>query len=183
MSDIRPPCGAGHPFPSNMNVKSRVSHGHLKCIWRINRNSLKVLGCRNVHAGHRRCWPHCCGEHSIEPVTFDAFYLSPDWPAPPKKGQPPRSPSPSKEIAMTILNSNSSYPATPPAVRRAFGIFMARLARRINGWIAAVIAHRQRQANLVVLRHLSVGELKGIGLHRGAIEATLSKLTRPPLRI
>ncbi len=45
-------CSAGHPFPSNMNVNSRVSHEHLKSIWRINRNSLKVLGCHTVHAGH-----------------------------------------------------------------------------------------------------------------------------------
>jgi uncharacterized protein YjiS (DUF1127 family) len=67
---------------------------------------------------------------------------------------------------MTILNSNSNYAATPPAIRRAFGIFLARLARRINGWIAAVIAHREYQANLVVLRSFGDRELKDIGLHR-----------------
>jgi hypothetical protein len=27
-----------------MNVKNSVSHEHLKCIWRINRNSLKYWG-------------------------------------------------------------------------------------------------------------------------------------------
>jgi len=63
---------------------------------------------------------------------------------------------------MTILNSNSSYSAAPPAIRRAFGIFLARLARLINGWIAAVIAHREYQANLVVLRSFSDRELKDI---------------------
>ena len=70
---------------------------------------------------------------------------------------------------MTILNSNSNYAATPPAIRRAFGIFLARLARLINRWIAAVIAHREYQANLVVLRGFGDRELKDIGLSRGEI--------------
>ena len=70
---------------------------------------------------------------------------------------------------MTILNSHSNYSTTPPAFRRAFGILLARLARFINRWIAAVIAHREHQANLVVLRRLSDRELKDIGLYRGAL--------------
>jgi hypothetical protein len=37
-----------HDATSN---RKRFSHEHLKCISRINRNSLKVLGCRNVHDG------------------------------------------------------------------------------------------------------------------------------------
>jgi len=65
-------------------------------------------------------------------------------------------------MTMTILNSNSSYAANPPAIRRAFGIFLARLARFINGWVAAMIAHREYQANLVVLRSFSDRELKDI---------------------
>jgi uncharacterized protein YjiS (DUF1127 family) len=72
---------------------------------------------------------------------------------------------------MTILNSNSSYSTTPPAIRRAFGIFLARLARLINGWIAAMIAHREYQANLVVQRSLSDRELKDVGLNRGEADA------------
>ena len=83
---------------------------------------------------------------------------------------------------MTLLNSNSSYPAAPPAIRRAFRIFLARLARHINGWIAAVIAHRERQANLVVLRHLSDRELKDIGLHRGEIGEALTEAAKARLR-
>jgi len=128
MSDIRHPLQR-RSFPSNMNVKSRASHEHLKYIWRINRNSLKVLCCRTVHArtAERR------GAASL-----------------------------SKEMTMTILNSNSNYAATPPAIRRVFGIFLARLARLINRWIAAVIAHREYQANLVVLRSFSDRELKDI---------------------
>ena len=83
---------------------------------------------------------------------------------------------------MTILNSNSSYPAAPPAIRRAFGIFLARLARLINGWIAAMIAHREYEANLVVLRSLSDRELKDIGLNRGEVGEALAEAAKTRLR-
>ena len=83
---------------------------------------------------------------------------------------------------MTTLNSHSNYSATPPAIRRAFGIFLARLARLINRWIAGVIAHRERQANLVVLRHLNDRELKDIGLHRGEIGESLAEAAKARLR-
>ena len=83
---------------------------------------------------------------------------------------------------MTILNSNSNYAATPPAIRRAFGIFLARLARLINRWIAAVIAHREYQANLVVLRSLGDRELKDIGLSRGEIGEPLADAAKARLR-
>jgi uncharacterized protein YjiS (DUF1127 family) len=84
---------------------------------------------------------------------------------------------------MTILNSHSSYSATPPAFRRAFGIFLTRLARFINRRIAAVIAHREHQANLVVLRRLSDRELKDIGLHRGELGDALAEAAKVRLRM
>src|SRR2546430_701440 len=56
---------------------------------------------------------------------------------------------------MTMLNNPSPYAVTAPGVRRGAAVFLARLARLINQWIAAVIAHRERQAALVALRHLS----------------------------
>jgi uncharacterized protein YjiS (DUF1127 family) len=83
---------------------------------------------------------------------------------------------------MTILNSNSNYAATPPAIRRAFGIFLARLARLINRRIAAVIAHREYQANLVVLRSFGDRELKDIGLSRGEIGEPLADVAKARLR-
>jgi uncharacterized protein YjiS (DUF1127 family) len=109
---------------------------------------------------------------------FDGFHLSPDWPAPPQKRPSAVERSLSKEIAMTILNSHSSYSTALPAFRRAFGIFLARLARFINRWIAAVIAHREHQANLVVLRSLSDRELKDIGLHRGELGDALAEAAK-----
>jgi uncharacterized protein YjiS (DUF1127 family) len=41
-----------------------------------------------------------------------------------------------------------------------------------------MIAHREYQANLVVLRHLSDRELKDIGLHRGEIAEGLAAKAR-----
>jgi uncharacterized protein YjiS (DUF1127 family) len=83
---------------------------------------------------------------------------------------------------MTLLNSHSSYAATPPAVRRAFGFFLARLARLINRWIAAVIAHREYQANLVALRSHGDRELKDMGLSRGQIGEPLAEAAKARLR-
>ena len=56
---------------------------------------------------------------------------------------------------MTMLNNTSPYAATAPGIRPAAAIFLARLGRVMNRWIAAVIAHRERQAALFALRHLS----------------------------
>jgi uncharacterized protein YjiS (DUF1127 family) len=60
---------------------------------------------------------------------------------------------------------------------------LARLARAINRWVAAVIAHREHQANLVVLRSLSDRELKDIGLRRGEIGEALAEAAKARLRM
>jgi len=46
------------------------------------------------------------------------------------------------------------------------GLFV-RLKRFVDGRVAAVLAHRERQAAMFVLRHFSDRELKDIGLCRG----------------
>jgi uncharacterized protein YjiS (DUF1127 family) len=76
---------------------------------------------------------------------------------------------------MTMLNNISPYAATLPGIRRGVAIFLARLGRLINQWIAAVIAHRERQAALVALRHLSDRDLKDIGICRGDIGDALAE--------
>jgi len=76
---------------------------------------------------------------------------------------------------MTMLNNTSPYAVTAPGVRRGAAILLARLGRLINGWIAALIAHRERQAALVVLRHLSDRDLKDIGIYRGEIGDALAE--------
>jgi uncharacterized protein YjiS (DUF1127 family) len=83
--------------------------------------------------------------------------------------------SPSKEIAMTMLNNTSTYVATAQGVRRGAAIFLARLGRLINRWIAAMIARREREAALAMLRHLSDRDLKDIGICRGDIGDALAE--------
>jgi uncharacterized protein YjiS (DUF1127 family) len=76
---------------------------------------------------------------------------------------------------MTLLNNISPYTATAPGVRRSVARFLARTGRLINRWIAAMIAHRERQAALVALRHLSDRDLKDIGVYRGEIGDALAE--------
>jgi uncharacterized protein YjiS (DUF1127 family) len=52
---------------------------------------------------------------------------------------------------------------------------LARLGNLINRWVAAVIAHRERQAALVALRHLSDRDLQDIGLYRNEIGDALAE--------
>ena len=75
---------------------------------------------------------------------------------------------------MTMLNNTSPYAATAPGIRRGAAGFLARLGRLINRWIAAAIAHRERQAALVTLRHLSDRDLKDIGIYRNEIGDALA---------
>ena len=65
---------------------------------------------------------------------------------------------------MTMLNTAPRYAA--PTIRRGAAFFLARLGRLVNRWIAALIAHRERQASLVALRYLSDRDLKDIGINR-----------------
>jgi uncharacterized protein YjiS (DUF1127 family) len=81
-------------------------------------------------------------------------------------------------MTMTMLNNAANYSATPAAIRRAIRFFMTGLGRLINGWIAAVIAHRERQANLVVLRSLSDRDLRDIGLDRCQIGEGLAEAAK-----
>jgi uncharacterized protein YjiS (DUF1127 family) len=70
---------------------------------------------------------------------------------------------------MSMLNNASGQFATSSAIRDSIRSCRTWLARLINGWIAAMIAHREHQANLFVLRHFSDKELKDIGLYRNQI--------------
>ena len=60
---------------------------------------------------------------------------------------------------MSMLNNTSGQFATSTAIRDSSDPCRTWLARRINGWIAAMIAHREYQANLFMLRHFTDREL------------------------
>jgi len=68
----------------------------------------------------------------------------------------------------------SDIATTTPFIRRRFSIFLARLGRHVNRWIAAAIARRERQAALVVLRHFINRDLQDIGIRRYQIGDALA---------
>ena len=68
---------------------------------------------------------------------------------------------------MTIANDTSIYSsAAPGAFRKTIRKATRRLGRLVNNWIAALIAHREYQAQLTLLRSLTDRELRDIGLDR-----------------
>ena len=79
---------------------------------------------------------------------------------------------------MSMLNNISGQFATSTAIRDSIRSWRTRLAHFINSWIAAMIAHREHQANLFVLRHFSDKELKDIGLYRNQIGEGLAEAAK-----
>ena len=77
--------------------------------------------------------------------------------------------------AMTTLNNTSSDSVIPVAFKRSLRFFAIRLARRINDWVSAVIAHREQQAQRFVLHSLSDRDLKDFGLNRLQIDEGLAE--------
>ena len=82
---------------------------------------------------------------------------------------------------MTMLNTIPHYAA--PGIRRGAAVALARLGRLVNRWIAAFIAHRERQANLVALRRLSDRDLNDIGICRCEICEALEERERARQRM
>jgi uncharacterized protein YjiS (DUF1127 family) len=74
---------------------------------------------------------------------------------------------------MTMLNATPRQATAPAYIRRRMDILLARVGRLINGWVAAAIARRERQAALYMLRRFSDRELKDIGLCRGDLDYRL----------
>jgi uncharacterized protein YjiS (DUF1127 family) len=78
---------------------------------------------------------------------------------------------------MSILDSISDF-STPIAIRRSIKTFARGFSRVINNLVAAIIAQREYQANLAILRCLTDRELRDIGLERGQIGAGLAAAAR-----
>jgi uncharacterized protein YjiS (DUF1127 family) len=83
---------------------------------------------------------------------------------------------------MSLLNHTSGFSAGSFAIRRSLRHFWRSVFRAINNAIAAVIAQREQQANLAVLRRFSDRELRDIGLSRGQIGAGLAEAAKERLR-
>ena len=77
---------------------------------------------------------------------------------------------------MSMLNNTSSTFIATGAIRSTFRSWQAWLGRAINGFVAKLIAQREHQANLVILRKLGDRELMDMGINRtqvgdGLVEA------------
>ena len=88
---------------------------------------------------------------------------------------------------MTTLNSTSSHfarsAARPSPTYRKARFYLKSLAHMINGWIAAAIALRERQANLCILRKLGDRELRDMGLSRSQIGEGLREAAKDRARL
>jgi uncharacterized protein YjiS (DUF1127 family) len=83
---------------------------------------------------------------------------------------------------MSMLNSTSEFSSAPFAIRRSLRVFGRSVFRAINNAIAAIIAQREQQANLTVLRKMSDRDLRDIGLARSEIGAGLAQAAKERMR-
>ena len=79
---------------------------------------------------------------------------------------------------MSMLNNTSGNFVTSTAIFDSVRSWRRWLGHLINDWIAALIARREHQANLFMLRHLSDKELKDIGLHRSQVGEGLTEAAK-----
>jgi uncharacterized protein YjiS (DUF1127 family) len=82
---------------------------------------------------------------------------------------------------MSILSNITD--TTPIAVQTSTRRFARVIARLVNNFVAAIIAQRERQANLAILRALSDRELRDIGLARSQIAGDLAGAAKERARL
>jgi uncharacterized protein YjiS (DUF1127 family) len=78
---------------------------------------------------------------------------------------------------MSML-SNITDLSTTPRVQRSMRLLSRGILRIVNNFVAAVIARREYQANLAILRSLSDRELWDIGLSRSQIAGGLAEAAK-----
>ena len=83
---------------------------------------------------------------------------------------------------MSMLNSTSEFSASPIAIMRSLRAFGRGISRAVNNAVAAIIAQREHQAQLTILRQLSDRELRDIGLSRSDIGAGLAQAAKDRTR-
>lgn len=83
---------------------------------------------------------------------------------------------------MSMLNDISDFSASPSAMARSLRALGRSSFRAVNNAVAAIIAQRERQAQMTVLRRLSDRELRDIGLSRSNIGAGLAQAARERTR-
>jgi uncharacterized protein YjiS (DUF1127 family) len=88
------------------------------------------------------------------------------------------------ETTMSLLNHTSDYSSAPFLIRRSIRSFGRGIFRAINTAIAVLIAQREHQANLTILRNFTDRELRDIGLSRNQIGiAGLAEAAKDRMRV
>jgi len=77
-----------------------------------------------------------------------------------------------------MLNSTSDFTSTPVAFRKSMKVLARGFFRAVNNAVAAIIAQREYQANLAILRSFTDRELRDIGLDRSRIGAGMAEAAR-----
>ena len=81
------------------------------------------------------------------------------------------------------MSITSDFSATQVSIQRSVRVLGRGIFRAINNAIAALIAQREQQANLTILRSFSDRELRDIGLSRSQIGiAGLAEAAKERLR-
>ena len=76
---------------------------------------------------------------------------------------------------MIMLSNTTNLSATSLTIQRSTRLFTRSIFRIVNNFVAAIVAQRERQANLIILRSLSDRDLKDIGLCRNQIGGDLTE--------
>jgi len=79
-------------------------------------------------------------------------------------------------VHMSILSNITD--TTPVAVQTSTRLLARGIVRVVNNFVAAIIAQREHQANLTILRTLSDRELRDMGLTRGQIGLSLAEAAK-----
>jgi uncharacterized protein YjiS (DUF1127 family) len=83
---------------------------------------------------------------------------------------------------MSIL-SNIAESTTPVAIQRSIGLLTLGFFRIVNNFVASIIAQREHQANLTVLRSLTDRDLRDMGLSRGQLGGGLAEAAKERARL
>ena len=83
---------------------------------------------------------------------------------------------------MSMLNHTSDFSSAPFLIRRSIRSFGRSVSRAVNNAIAAIIAQREHQAQMTILRQLSDRDLRDVGLSRSSIGAGLAEAAKDRAR-
>ena len=83
---------------------------------------------------------------------------------------------------MSMLHTISDFSGGPYAVRRSIRSFARSVWRFANNAVAVVIAQRERQATVAILRSMTDRELRDVGISRNQIGPGLALAARERAR-